>query len=233
MQVDDVLAEFERLGTAQHRKIYRRHGVKSPAYGVSYAHLGKMQKRLKTNPELAAALWATGVHDARILACRIDDPLALTVATCNARARDLDSYVITDAYGGLVAKTRHAEGRVAVWVKSRGEWISSAGWGALASLAMSETARPDEFFLPYMARIVAGIHGAPNRTRHAMNNALIAMGVRNDVLYEAAVEAARSIGKVEVDHGETNCTTPDAIAYMDKTRAHYAAKGRPRRRKRC
>ncbi len=38
-----------------------------------------------------------------------------------------------------------------------------------------------------------------------------------------AIEAAKRIGKVEVDHGETNCKTPDAAPYIEK-----AAK-----RKRC
>jgi hypothetical protein len=30
------------------------------------------------------------------------------------------------------------------------------------------------------------------------------------------VRTAKKIGKVEVDHGETNCKTPDAVTYIEK-----------------
>ena len=32
------------------------------------------------------------------------------------------------------------------------------------------------------------------------------------------------MGKVEVDHGDTSCQTPDAIPYIEKMWAHAAAK---------
>jgi hypothetical protein len=52
-----------------------------------------------------------------------------------------------------------------------------------------------------------------------MNSALIAIGVRNDVLEAKAIETARAIGKVVVDHGDTACETPDAASYIVKTLA--------------
>ena len=50
-----------------------------------------------------------------------------------------------------------------------------------------------------------------------MNNALIAFGVRNPALEKKAMAVAQAIGKVEVDHGDTSCQTPDAAAYIKKT----------------
>jgi len=52
--------------------------------------------------------------------------------------------------------------------------------------------------------------------RHAMNGALIAIGIRNPKLQEKAILTARKIGKAKVDHGETSCQTPDAEAYILK-----------------
>jgi hypothetical protein len=37
-----------------------------------------------------------------------------------------------------------------------------------------------------------------------------------------ALAAAARIGKVEVDHGDTDCKTPDAAQYILKTRAHQS-----------
>jgi hypothetical protein len=60
------------------------------------------------------------------------------------------------------------------------------------------------------------IHGSKNRVRSAMNNAVIAIGSRSPALAEAATATARRIGRVEVDHGETDCKTPDAAAYFER-----------------
>jgi len=38
--------------------------------------------------------------------------------------------------------------------------------------------------------------------------------------------AAKRIGKVEVDHGETGCKTPDAAAYIRKVLDHRRKKKR-------
>ncbi len=233
MNSDDILQQLEALGTAQNRKVYGRHGVQPPLFGVSYSALGKLKKSIKTDHQLAIALWESGNHDARILACMIADPAATTVKELNTWSKDLNDYVLTDALAGLAAKSPHAESRLKQWSKSRNEWVSSAAWGILSALAVGDNDYPDAFFAPWIPIIERGIQDAPNRTRHVMNNALIAIGVRSDALTEQAIAAAGRMGTVTVDHGETNCKTPDAAAYIQKTRAHYAAKGKPRRRKRC
>ncbi|HDV4620595.1 TPA: DNA alkylation repair protein, partial [Bacillus anthracis] len=43
-------------------------------------------------------------------------------------------------------------------------------------------------------------------------------GIRNEDLEQTAIEIAREIGKVQVDHGATSCKTPDAESYIKKAR---------------
>jgi hypothetical protein len=83
---------------------------------------------------------------------------------------------------------------------------------------------PDDEFEPWLETIEAGIHGAKNRVRHAMNSALISIGGRSAALEKKAVAAAKRIGRVEVDHGDTGCKTPDAIPYIQKMRARAKAR---------
>jgi hypothetical protein len=59
-----------------------------------------------------------------------------------------------------------------------------------------------------------------NRVRYEMNGALITIGLRNDRLEKKATEVARKIGKVIVDHGDTDCKTPDAVEYIARTKAY-------------
>ena len=106
MNEGDALEALERAGTAQNRKVYARHGVLTPMYGVSYANLEKLRQQVKVDHELALKLWQSGNHDARILATMIADPAQLTAATINTWSRDLSNYVLTDAMTGLVARTQ-------------------------------------------------------------------------------------------------------------------------------
>jgi hypothetical protein len=58
-----------------------------------------------------------------------------------------------------------------------------------------------------------------------MNSALIQIGCRSVALRKAALAAAKRIGKVEVDYGDTACETPDAAEKIEKAWAHSTSKG--------
>lgn len=226
-----VLRELEALGTEQNRKVYRRHGASEPLLGVSYADLGKLQKRIKKDHALARALWSSGYHDARVLATMVADPAAADLALLESWAAGLPGHPLADALAGFAARTPAARAAMERWMASGDEWTASAGWGVLAALANQEDGSPDSSWESFLARIEREIHGSPNRVRHAMNGALIAIGSRSDALAARATAAAARIGKVEVNHGETGCKTPDAAAYIRKTREHRTkrAAGKTRR----
>ena len=220
MNLNSALRELKRRGTAQNRKIYRRHGVGENMYGVSFGDLRLLAKQIKTDHDLAAQLWATGNHDARILATLIADPAQFDAKTLDVWSKDLENYVITDQFAGLVGRTSYWPKKAEKWHRARGEWIGRAGWDLIGQLALHEPALPDSYFEPYLGEIATGIHQQKNRVREAMNNALIAIGARNAALQEKALSAAKTIGPVEIDHGETNCKTPDAAEYIVRTAAH-------------
>ena len=57
-----------------------------------------------------------------------------------------------------------------------------------------------------------------------MNGALISIGGSNPALQKKALAAAGRIGKVQVDHGDTGCKTPDAASYILKMAERRSAK---------
>ena len=105
---EEVLRRLESLGTAQNRKIYRRHGAGEKLFGVSFANLEKLQKEIKVDHELAQRLWASGNHDARVLAAMIADPAATSLQLLNCWKKDLDGYIVTDIFSGFV-DARHPD----------------------------------------------------------------------------------------------------------------------------
>ncbi|GJM23048.1 MAG: DNA alkylation repair protein [Planctomycetota bacterium] len=226
MSADDVhttLAALEAAGTAQNRKVYQRHGVTPPLFGVSYAILGKLSKKIGVDHALALGLWESGVHDARVLACMIADSSKATMKLLESWVKPIDNYVLSDALSSFAARAPQAGKLGGKWRKSKKEFVAATGWNVLAGAALHAEDFDEAAAEELIATIEATIHSAPNRTRHSMNQALIAVGVRNARLHELAVAAAKRIGEVQVDHGQTSCKTPDAVDYMAKTLAHRKA----------
>ena len=226
MKYAEVMKKLKALGTEQNRKIYKRHGAGDKIFGVSFANLNNLKKQIKTDHDLAFKLWASGNTDAQNLATMIADPDKMNKSELDRWLKDIRWYMLIDVFvANLVSNTPHAKSRMEKWMKSKDEWIGRAGWQLLAQLAMKNNELPDSLFEECLKTIRKSIHGSKNRTKEAMNNALIAIGIRNGALERKALAVAADIGKVDVDHGETSCKTPDAASYIKK------AKKRTKRRK--
>ncbi len=230
MTKTEAMKELRTNGRAETRKTYRRHGVRGEMFGVSYAVLGKMKKKIKTDQSLAEQLWATSNLDARVLATMIADPATIRISTLHAWAKNLDNRGLAGALSNVAADAPSAKKLMQKWTVAKDEMIGCAGWHTLASMARQDNGLSNVFFDKYLETIESKIHTSKNWVKYAMNNALINIGVRNPALEKKAIAAAQRIGKVEVDHGETNCKTPDAAAYIKKTVAHNKKKAKRRRK---
>ena len=223
MTLAETMQALEQAGSAQTRKTYTRHGVIDPMFGVSFATLKTLHKKIGVDHDLACALWDTGNYDARNLAVKIVDPLKMTPA-------DLDRWAHGSASGvsytaSLPIEGPHAITRATEWLAADSLAARAAGWSLLGQLAQRDETLPDEFFTARLAQIQQRIHTAPNAERYPMNTAVIQIGLRNPALRKAATAAARQIGEVDIDHGDTDCKTPDAAAAIDKAWAHSLARG--------
>ena len=206
-------------------KIYARHGVTQPCYGVSYAVLKKLTKDIGRDQDLADQLWTSGIHDARVLATMVADPEKITRKTIQSWLKDSDNYVLNDGIAGVAARMTAGELLAQQWVKSPREWRSAAGWNVYSLLSL-EGRLSEKSATGLLTHIVVHIHDAPNRTRHSMNGALISIGGSMESLQKNALAAAKKIGRVEVDHGETSCKTPDAAGYIKKMKDRKSHRSR-------
>jgi 3-methyladenine DNA glycosylase AlkD len=228
MTLAEALKELEACGTEQNRKTYRRYGAGENLYGVSFANLYAFQKRIKTDHALALALWKTGNGDARNLATLIADPAQLTDKVAEAWAGDATRF-LTFQLAKLVSASPLARDKAEAWRASSDERLACLGWTVIAALAMNG-AETDGYFTKLLGVIQRDLQRSPNWARYAMNNALCAIGLRNDTLQAPAIAVAGKIGKVEVDMGETpNCQVPDAAAYIRKGAARRKAKGKTKK----
>jgi 3-methyladenine DNA glycosylase AlkD len=222
---EETMHTLEEMGTAQNRKIYGRHGVGENMFGVSFGNLKELKKKVKKDHELAIQLWNSGNHDARNFATMIADPKQVDEALLDSWVQDLDNYVITDSFVGLTFRTKFAQEKAMEWISTNEEYVARAGWHLLSHISQNDEDLPVDFFETYLEIIENDIQQQQNRTREGMNNALIAIGIRNPALMLKALSVAENIGEVEVDHGDTSCKTPFAPDYIERTVNRKKSKG--------
>ena len=225
MTLAETMAALEKAGSAQTRKTYARHGAQEPMFGVSFATLKALVKRIGVDHELACSLWSTGNFDARNLAFKVVDPRRLSGAELDKWAKASGQPMCQSYVAHVVVESLRGREKADAWLASSNEMLRIAGWCVASAMAMVDETAPDEWFTQSLAEIEASIEKAPNAEREVMNRAVIAIGCRNPSLRKAALAAAKRIGKVEVDHGDTECKTPDAAAYIEKAWTHSTSKG--------
>lgn len=213
-----TMSELQRAGTAQNRKVYARHGVKGTFFGVSFATLRTIAKKIKVDHDLARELWATGNHDARMLATMVAEPAALTASELDQWVRQVDNYVLADAFSTLVARSPQATSRIDRWTRSKREFERRCGFGIISAALKEGVSIFPALLDAAINQIEREIHSSANRAREGMNHALIAIGSFRDDFYDRALNTASRIGKVEIDHGETGCKDFDAVDCITKAR---------------
>lgn len=224
MNVDEVLAELRKRAKPNTAAIYLRHGAENPL-GVSFAELEKIRKQIKRDHALARELWETNIMEARTLAAFIADPAQMSSQQLDAWVGELTDHTVVDAVvAHVVAKGPHGLSKLPQWTRSSDEHVGRAGWVLLAHFANDNPNLPDSFFEPYLDKIVGIIHKAPNRKKEAMNMAMIAIGGRSEALAKKATITAKTVGPIDVDHGDTSCKTPDAVSYIQKMWARKRSK---------
>lgn len=194
-RVAALLAELRSKGSERDRAGMARYGINvQNAFGVSIYELRKVARRLGTDHELALALWATGNHEARLLACFVADPAAVTEPQTEAWASDFDSWDLCDQVAtSLFDQTTHAWGKASEWAKRDEEWVKRAGFALMAGLAVHDESGTDRAFSRLLPLIVQAAWDERNFVKKAVNWALRNIGKRNLAPNTAAIACAEKI----------------------------------------
>ena len=229
------MTELENLGSEQTKKTLMRHGAVEPIFGVKIGDMKAIIKVSKNNHKLAMELYDTGNSDAMYLAGLIADKDAVTKAELNRWMKAASWRLISNsAVAALAAESKFAMELAGKWIESKSELVASGGWSTLThyiSIAPEEEV-DDAACEALMNRVVAEIHNERNEVKAAMNGFLISVGSYVPGLTKKAKAAAKKVGAVTVDQGNTGCKTPDALAYIEKIEG-MGRIGRKRKSARC
>jgi 3-methyladenine DNA glycosylase AlkD len=220
--VKSIMAELKSKGSEKTRRTYARHGVSEERmFGVSIADLKLIAKRIKGEQKLAYGLYETGNLDAMYLAGLVADGSQMTGKQLQAWAMGANGLTMISEYTvpWVAVESPQARDLATKWIRSKHEHLAACGWCTYAGI-VSTTA--DEALAlaeieDILNTIVKEIDRAQNRVRYTMNAFVIAVGVHVRPLSAQAKAAAKEIGEVSVDVGNTACKVPLATAYIEKS----------------
>lgn len=217
MDFQSVMTQLESLGTEQNVKIYKRHGAGDAVFGVSYANLKLLKKKIGVNHQLAIELWNSGNSDARSLAMMLASADELTPSVATQWMKEVTYPPHATEIAGVIARSACGLAKMRQWRKQKSEFARTVGYSILNHVLKDD---PDAIDDSECARILkeieAEIHRSPNSARYAMVMSVICIGIYKTDLSDDAMEAGERIGDVDVDHGETSCLTPAIVPYIQK-----------------
>ena len=196
VRVAAALEALREVATNHDRENMARFGIETPkAFGVSMANLKRLAKLTGRDHDLAAALWATGWYEARMLASLVDDPTLVTPEQMDAWRAEFDNWGIVDTVCFcLFDRSPHAFAKVEPWSWLEDEQQKRAAFALLASLALHTKAGDDAPFLAALPLIEQGARDGRNFVKKAVSWALRAIGQRKSpALKAAALELARRL----------------------------------------
>ncbi len=219
--VTGIMAEMKKKGKANYQAIYERHGIpKERSFGVLVSELKKIQKTIKGDQKLAMELYRTGMMEPMYLAGLVADGAKMSKKELGDWANGSRSMPMIAEYTvpWVAAENPAARELALEWMDSKKEAVASSGWFTYAGIV---SLRPDEELdlaeiERLMQRAVKEIGKAPNRGKYTRNGFVISVGCYVKPLLQKAKAAAKQLGKVEVEAGETDCKVPVALEYIEK-----------------
>jgi 3-methyladenine DNA glycosylase AlkD len=181
------LAGMARFGITTHR-----------ALGIRVTELRALARTLGRDHNLAAGLWRSQIHEARILASMVDEPHEVTEAQMEDWVAAFDSWDLCDQVcGNLFDRTPFALAKALEWSGRDEEFTKRAGFALMAWAAVHRKDVPDREFEAFLPAIRAQATDDRTYVKKAANWALRQIGKRSRGLHRKAIATARAIRQID------------------------------------
>ncbi len=194
MELEQTLARLHGLANPDNVAGMARFGISSQnTLGIDIYTLRKIAREIGRDHAQALQLWATGLHEARILASFVADPAQADDAMLEAWVADFDSWDVVDQVCDYIGRTRFAYAKVRAWARRPEEFVKRAAFALIAELAWHDKKATDEQLAAFFPVIVDASDDDRNFVKKAVNWALRNLGKRNQALNAQAIATAETI----------------------------------------
>jgi 3-methyladenine DNA glycosylase AlkD len=190
-----ILKALKAAGTEKKRASAIRVGIPmDKAFGVPVGAVRAIGKPLKGQHALAGPLWATGVHEARLLATLVADPEQISRSEIERWLDDVVSWDLCDHLcGNLASRRADTADLIRRWINSPKLYVKRAAFALIAELAVHGKDLDDDLFAELAGLVVAHSDDARPHVRQAASWALRSIGKRDTVNHDRALTAAAEL----------------------------------------
>lgn len=215
MTLKEALARLEALGDEKMRAQNSKRGAGNNQFGVLLGDIRKLAKEIKTDHELALALWETGNLDARLLAILVMKPKNLSADEMDRMVRSANFAQLADWLNSYVVKNHPAKETLRErWMADDDPWAARAGW-SLTSERIGKS--PKGLDLPALLdRIESEMPDAAPEAQWTMNFCLAGIGIHFPEHRERALAIGERLGIYRDYPVSKGCTSPFAPIWINE-----------------
>lgn len=193
-----ILSQLKKLGSEKNRQGMARFGINTEtAFGVSVYAVRDLAKKYRFDHKLALNLWKTNVHEARMLACFVDEKEKVSEKQLETWVKDFNSWDLCDqACSNLFDKTEFAWKKAVEWTEKKEEFVKRAGFVLMACLSVHDKKAEDKKFEEFFPLIKKHSTDERNFVKKAVNWSLRQIGKRNKKLNKKAIAWGKKIKKI-------------------------------------
>ncbi|WP_417709593.1 DNA alkylation repair protein [Roseibium aggregatum] len=192
--LESVLNDLRDAGTEANRAGMARFGIETDrAFGVPLSVLRPLARSIGASPDLARELWASGFHEARLLAILLTPPRHLAPELALEWLNDIGSWDLCDQLTNVLARRAGSNELVPALAADEREFVRRAAFALIAWRAVHAKKAPDSEFLDYLQVIRTAATDERNFVWKAVHWALRQIGKRSLPLHGAALELAENL----------------------------------------
>lgn len=194
--VESVISGLKQLADEGLKKNVERFGIPSDkVLGIRTPQLRQLAKALKKNHALAQELWASDIHEAKVLASMVGDPAIMTSQEMDAWAGEIYSWDICDqCCGNLFVYTSCWKEKVKQWIPSPHEFTRRAGIVLIAEATMHQKKNVTNDELLTMLESALKVAGDDrNFVKKAISWAMRQVGKKRPALTGRVIEMAENL----------------------------------------
>jgi 3-methyladenine DNA glycosylase AlkD len=215
MTLKEILAQLKALGNEKRRAHNTKYGAGDNQFGVQHGDIRALAKKIKTNHELALALWKTGNIDAQLLAILLINPKSLSAGEMDQMVRSVTFVHVADWLNSYVVKQHpDKESLRQEWMATDDPMAARAGWSLTAERVAKS---PEGLDLPALLdRIESEMGKAAPEVQWTMNCTLAEIGIHFPKHRKRAIAIGEKLGIYRDYPCSKGCTSPFAPIWINE-----------------
>ncbi len=220
MTLEEAMRQLKALGNAGVRAQNAKSGPLGSGagdnqFGVSRGDVRKLANKIKTNHELALALWKTGNIDAQFLATLLINVKLLSADEMVRLVKSISWLSVADWLYSYVLK-EHADKETLrqKWMTSNDRWAARAGWQLTAGRVVKSPEGLD--LVALLDRIEKELSAAAPEVQWTMNMCLAEIGIHFPKHRKRALAIGEKLGIYRDYPCSKGCTSPFAPIWINE-----------------